>query len=166
MDRYDPAARWTEELDTELRLRWREGLSASEIAALAMFRPRTRNSIIGRVHRLKIQGTAPHKTNAPAAKNHVPRVFKPKALPPTKPRPKRVIRAENAPLVEGDRWFCQWIDQKDNLGTAKKCGQPRIRMHGRDQSWCAKHYAACFIGKPVQKPRRHDGARLQSAHFW
>jgi hypothetical protein len=159
---------WDDAQDAELRLRWREGLSASQIAALPFFAAygRSRNSIIGRVHRLGISGSAPHKTNAPAAKSYTPKVWKEKAGKAPAPKPKRVLTAENAPKVINDNWFCQWIDDTDDLGCAKKCGLPRIHLHGRDQSWCAAHYARVFIGKPVEKPRRRHEPRLQSAHFW
>ena len=159
---------WDDAQDAELRLRWREGLSASEIAALPYFATygRSRNAVIGRIHRLGIAGTAPRKTNAPAAKNHLPRVWKQKAIAAPAPKPKRVVTAENAPLAVNPRFNCQWIEQSENLGAVPKCERPVIHMHGKDQSWCAAHYARVFIGKPVEKPRRRHEPRLQSAHFW
>lgn len=63
-------ATWSEEEDFELRRLWTDGFSASQIAR-ALGSGRSRNAVIGRVHRLGLVGRA---TKASQASNMLGRV--------------------------------------------------------------------------------------------
>jgi len=179
MTRKSPVSCWTGEQDAELTRLWLGGFSASRIAANPIFAGRSRNAVIGRVHRLGIQGSArfnvsknandPDRPKNPRRENPRRDMFKVLAVKkPPAPYAPRIVAPVDAPMIENDRWLCQFIAADSDLASAPKCGKTRIRLNGRDSSYCAEHHARLNIGRPeITKARaKRDTSRLQSAHFW
>jgi GcrA cell cycle regulator len=64
---------WTPEREEKLKELWKKGHSASQIAS--MIGDATRNAVIGKAHRLKLEARAVSKK--PIAKTNVENIFKP-----------------------------------------------------------------------------------------
>ena len=130
---------WTEERNSRLRALHSEGLSAAQIARalhVEFSMNKTRNSIIGRLHRMGLTGHRGHTYVRPVR----PKVYAaPKASKPKKPR----YKPEIAPPVLSDE--AQRIKAMDPLG-------PRFRdaaavcMFIRDEP----HRDALVCGRPVK----------------
>lgn len=145
---------WTAAQDKMLTDMWQSGLSASEISRRCT--NKTRNAVIGRVHRLKLQGR-----KSPIVKKHQPRKLRsqkpdiavpynrtPRKLakdkPPIKPLP---VVAPYTPLNgSGVRFIdvlnrhCRYIagDPKDPASTF--CGHQVVA----GTSWCPHHLPRMF----------------------
>lgn len=154
---HDPQRAWTPEQDAELRRMWASGLSASQIAATKLCGDRSRNSIIGRVHRLDLEARAPRPSKA-AYQPREPRSYIAKAArpkePPPPPEPPRYARGS---------WGCQYIEGDPREG-APMCGERRISKGGKDSSYCAAHHARAFtpayrISEEDRERRRELGRR-------
>ena len=150
---------WTEEQNELLKRLWAEGASAGQIAAQPELAGRSRNAVIGRLHRLGLDGTTRVKSQAPRAIGGSLSAVTPRekrqtrsqasygAGPPL-PIPKpRCVAPVDAPLVIGDRLGCQFIAADDDLGAAPKCGRPRVHVAGRDSPYCGAHHALCYRPK-------------------
>lgn len=91
MGQYMHTAGWTEDRVATLRDLWREGLSASQIAA-KLGGGISRNGVIGKIHRLGINGASRPKPSPAAVR--APRAPKPVAQPVMRAVP--VVRANGA----------------------------------------------------------------------
>lgn len=152
-----------------LRDLWSRGLSASQIAtALCRFGPVSRNSVIGKAHRMGLDGRPspirwgannPRRkrgrkqpmTTLAAYLNSPPAV---EALPPAV-APARTApvwqSAEAAPLPvsstgdpgerEGDGRPCQWIAGEPSADDACKCRAPVVP----DKPYCRAHSRAAYL---------------------
>lgn len=54
------------------------------------------------------------------------------------------------PLAGG----CQFIAADTDLGSAPKCGRPRVTVGGRDSPYCGAHHAVCYERWSGAKPGR------------
>lgn len=123
-----------------------EGASAAEIAAVL---GRTKNSIIGFIHRSGLSNSRP-KTQIKAKKPEFTLTEKPKQL-----FVKPIIEVE-APKFTGGVLFifsnarqCKYItDHPTGLDT-RVCGKKTQVGH----SWCAEHHALVYNTKPVYNMR-------------
>lgn len=147
---------WTEEQNELLKRLWAAGASAGQIAAQPEFAGRTRNAVIGRLHRLGLDGTTRAKSGAPRAIGGSLSAVTPRekrqtrsqasygAGPPRLIPKSRQVAPVDAPLVIGDRIGCQFIAADTDLGSAPKCGRPRVTVAGRDSPYCGEHHAMCY----------------------
>lgn len=152
--------KWTEKEDAELRSRWFAGESAS-IIAKAIGQGRSRNAIIGRLHRLGLCGRRKglQRTYTKAPKpvhlitnrvvfNAAPRpkrVYEPKPRPAQTDEP-QAIYTMTTDTGAGCRWICG--DPRD-LRFATVCGH---EVH--DRKWCAHHYARVYVAAPNNRLER------------
>lgn len=133
---------WTAERVATLRAKWAEGLSASQIAR-ELGGGATRNSVIGKVHRLRMtKRVTPTKTfrpkrRRPAACDRIagPKI-KDKPLPTPTPAP---IPPLNVPILDVSPFQCRAVVDTTEWGNAKLCGH--VVAEG---SWCAAHAAMFF----------------------
>lgn len=175
---------WTEGETKQLTEMWENGLAAS---AIAKELGRTRNSIIGRSHRLglyrrtktllKANGIA--KTIKPKkAKAKVDKVVKmvkvwtgPRPPEPWK-KPKTEIVMPNVskqvPLIETVEYQCRAIVEyaDGKLDQAICCGEPVTmnRFTGAPMSWCAYHHSIYF--EPPKESRDARGGTRRVAPNW
>lgn len=154
---------WTEEEEAELRHLWSIGRSASMIAK-EMGQGRSRNAIIGRLHRIGLCGVTRtarlnYRVKTGAARIRQPRaMFTPQPKPPRvyEPKPRPVDTAEPVALytLETDTGAgCRWICGDPKAATATVCGHA---IHERN--WCAHHYARVYV--PTPNPRLERLARV------
>jgi GcrA cell cycle regulator len=123
---------WTEAADAVLRRLWADGATSGEIAA--HFR-KTRNAIIGRVHRLHLP---PRPSPIPG---HVPAKPKPVAPPPPPP----VIVAPVAPPPRpAPVRACQYPHGDPGEPGFHYCGEPVWRG-----VYCRACFARCYQRLPV-----------------
>lgn len=116
---------WTPEMDSEMLKLWTEGKSASDIAVIIGYG--SRNSVIGRLHRLKAQGVAvPEHVQAPAQprkRRLRARVIKLVPFMPPKPMPRIVDTLEGSvPLYE--LTGCKWPVTRE--GPHRFCNRERF----------------------------------------
>lgn len=141
---------WTPTDDARLTELWMRGLSARQI--VDNFPERTRNAIIGRVHRLGLQRKMHDSGTIAALQTKVPR----KRSNPFKPRAKIVMLDHRMPfpaVPEGGvtlmdlRWYhCRSIISMNGSpeGLAVYCGQGV--MEGK--SFCSEHAALYY--RPIE----------------
>jgi len=84
--RNTPNSQWIPERVELLRQLWKEGLSASQIANKFKGTRITRSSVLGKVHRLKLEPREPRRPVKPKRRHANSGVPKPPA-PPPRPRP-------------------------------------------------------------------------------
>jgi len=142
---------FTPEEDDFLKKRWKEGASAGVIGAELK---RTRNSVIGRLHRLKCWGGHKPQVRKPAHPAHqkpsLPLVVrKPMTTLPRseaslanlklgpKSKPGLKVRTGPLPVARGLSGTCQYIHGHDPA-TWYKCGKPSMG------SYCEEHYRLCY----------------------
>lgn len=125
---------WDSEDVTLLRTMWCAGNSASVIG-LALHR--SRNAIIGKVKRMKLQREneqptimkAPTRSSRPSS--NMPKG--PKA-PPTRREP-----AKPVPYLHAKNYHCRAVlDQRGSDGLVMRCGERRLE----GSAWCRAHYLA------------------------
>jgi GcrA cell cycle regulator len=126
---------WTEERISSLRTLWNEGRSASEIASC--LGQVTRNAVIGKVHRLGLDGRpSPIKG-------------------PMKPRVKRVAK-EKTMMARTDH-MCKWP-----IGDPR---QPDFHFCGEDAQvglpYCSHHASVAY--QPARRNHHHDEAKLAAS---
>src|SRR5262245_53345962 len=143
---------WSEAKVEELRELWASGISAGEIAK-QLGRGITRNAVIGKAHRLKLerrverQAAAPRRYPTQRRKRVLsprlvlpdwpPRQPKPPAPPPEPPRP----RPHKLTLFELRSDSCRWPAELDNPKTfwdptTHFCGATALE----GQPYCAAHF--------------------------
>lgn len=152
---------WTDERLGELKRLWAENWTASDIAA-ALGQGLTRNAVLGKVHRLKLD----KRTG-----KHTPRVNEPTRIKPSMPavtKAGRVEREEPPAIVpveivepkgrgvsinalDGVFKMCRWIVSADPLrkGRDRYCGEP---VAG-NCSWCGWHKAKAFTKATGPNPQ-------------
>lgn len=122
---------WTPALDARLRALWAEGLTGGRIAKEI---GRTKNSVLGRAHRLGLE-----KRPSPIRHGAAPAPKRPKSELPSSVGP--LTRGwERGGRVDG----CQWIEG-DAVGGVK-CGAAVLP----GTAWCPEHRARVY--QPVEKP--------------
>lgn len=155
------SASWSEERVATLERLWKDGLSASQIAA--NLGGVTRNAVIGKVHRLGLTGrAAPHVPGAGRPDQRRER----RGRLPSRPPPARRLDArpaiEAAPLpqtglatvVSVRRDECRWpLGEPKDPGFCL-CGRPRERG-----AYCAAHGAVAY--RPVERDHLLKLARLR-----
>lgn len=166
---------WTPEDDERLRVLWLGGKSATQIAVIFGGNI-TRNSVIGRVHRLKLNQLRPRPVAKPNGRGNPsqPKVNGIAARAEKRRRSAALAiaqHARNTPFREGalppedpgidvtgligfnDRRIgkdCAWIPG-DPLNGAMCCGKPVKIVNGAPTSWCPEHYARVYSGYPGQR---------------
>ena len=122
---------WTEQEIATLRQQWEAGVSASVIGLLLS---KTRNAVIGKVHRLRLKGRV---TTQQAAYRRVP----PPPLPYKKPVRMTQLRWHHCRAV---------IDAREpNKADPLHCGQHIVEMNGRTTPWCIDHYRQFYQRRVV-----------------
>lgn len=164
---------WTEQ-QTELLIQyWREGFSASQIAKL-LGGGRTRNSIIGRAHRLglrrRLLTLSEHTTikKQKAAEARERRRLERKLMVMTTPKPVRIVApverpGEPAPLytMRTDMGAgCRWICADPRHDDTAVCGHA---IHAR--KWCEHHYFRVYTGATVEDAERRRRKQEREAAF-
>ena len=125
---------WTPDATLTLRQLWAEGLSMSQIGKRMN---RTKNGIMGKVHRLGLGGRpSPIQHSATPKRRRVPG-----QLGPTRAMPVgaglKIAPVRTRPL--GHFHECQWIDGDVKVRGWRFCGKPT-----NGESWCAEHRARVF----------------------
>lgn len=139
---------WTEGRCEQLKALWDEGHSASQIGRVMGM---TRNSVIGKVHRLGLDGRAkaPPRPAYPRGVWRRPRVAEPPLTPP-----------QIAALIDGDPPLtddpfgphgCRWVigDPGEIVkggGSVRFCQRDkhRSRENGVLSMWCKGHHALVY----------------------
>jgi GcrA cell cycle regulator len=132
---------WSAADDARLAVLWAEGHTVS---VLAKAFGRSRNGIVGRVHRLylpsrpsPINGAKPRTRRTPeqvaARAVTKPVIVAPVVVPPPPPPP-----PERAPS-----WGCAWLEGE--RPTWLRCDAPVWQ----GTSWCKAHYRICYQRLPV-----------------
>lgn len=144
---------WTDEVVEELRKMWDKGMTTGQIAkALGV----TKNSIIGKVHRLCLTARpspikkAPAKAEKKQAPATKPATTAKATKKPTKPvkepapvveKTETFVEETNIPLVKLDNHTCRWPlgDPRDDDFCF--CGK-RIKT---GQTYCEEHAAIAYV---------------------
>jgi len=130
---------WTAEADFILKEGHKAKRSARDIAAelTASGHKATRNSVLGRAHRLGLS----------------------KPMEKPKPRPANGVLFEETTSRQ-----CMWIGQEDARTAPVVCCGKRVAAPG--EPWCPTHRAIAWAGKPekpVAKPQRQGTGLFGSA---
>ena len=126
-----------------------EGHTAREISAEI---GRTRNSIIGFIHRSGLSFAATNPTHRPASKP-VPRK-RSKPLPKPAPEPEIFIQFNAVKLFEAKRLQCRYIlDKPHNVWDTTCCGAPVYKL-----SYCKEHHSIVYY-RPTPQPRTQVNVR-------
>ena len=121
------------------------GATAAEIAAVL---GRTRNSIIGFIHRSGLSNTRPKKQLPPKVERK-PQVAKP--APVHKLFQKPIVEIETPQSKDGvlfifsNNRHCKWIQDSPNGIETRICGNRSVS----GKSWCAEHFALVYNKQPV-----------------
>jgi GcrA cell cycle regulator len=164
---------WADPKKTEELTRYVTTMGWLSCAEIGRRMGHTKNSIIGRMHRLglkkpqQVQPLDPMEPyERPALKPVEPKgkTIRPAPLPaPTKPppSPKPVVPAfepvrEIAPggvdFIRAERGQCQYPLWPDTQKIGKVCGQPVLH---EGCSWCVIHNAIVYARPVMGRPRRH-----------
>lgn len=153
---------WTDEAVEELKRMWDRGMTTGQIAKALNV---TKNSIIGKVHRLcltarpsPIKKTDAEPKEKKPAKKEAPVKEKKKATESrqakievkeveAKPAPKATAETTNIPLVKLDNHTCRWPMGDPRDDDFCFCGK-RIRT---GQTYCEEHAAIAYVkaGKKI-----------------
>lgn len=155
---------WTEEMDAVLKRLWADGLSAAQIAA-EMGDGRSRNSVIGRVHRLKLSSRAkphasvprPQRSKVRRTSANLRRLKELRTVDDTAPAADPLhfgepLNGTGVPFLERGTFQCSWIVNDEG---PMVCGHSF--PEGSHFSWCKFHMEIGAV-KPV-RPQRRDGRR-------
>jgi GcrA cell cycle regulator len=143
---------WTDERVDQLQQLWLRGLSASKIAA--DLGGVTRNAVIGKVHRLGLEGRTmtsrikPPKPQRSSPKRRLAQRAQALRLPPPStleaPTPLPAPHADDVARVSLDKLeadHCRWpCASHVNNETPQYCGEQRVRG-----SYCAGHAARAYV---------------------
>lgn len=164
----EPKSPWTADREAMLRELWARGMSASEVAR-EIGGGVTRNSVIGKITRLKIQRRDP---NAPPGGGK-PR----KEKPPQQPRQvfvRRVSVARTPPPVEppfvpvaspfADHWTQRGFGRCAYLiDDTQACCNPVAGDEGMSSRYCAGHMAGMVDWEKMRKADRHGKSLRQAS---
>ena len=142
---------WTDEVVDELRKMWDKGMTTGQIAKALNV---TKNSIIGKVHRLCLTARPSPIKKAPAKTEKKPAPTKttnrttakdtkdaPIAAAPIAEKAEPIVEETNIPLVKLDNHTCRWPlgDPRDDDFCF--CGK-RIKT---GQTYCEEHAAIAYV---------------------
>jgi GcrA cell cycle regulator len=172
---------WTPELIERLRHLWREGVPAAKIARL-FDNGATKNSIIGKAHRLKLalrhmppgthlrgvrHSTKPRKARPSRAKapleaslpHPVPEPPPPLPRPPPPPKPR--LKPGTFTLLDLRPHECRWpTNSPERGGLYLFCGFP-----AEEGSYCREHAGVGFSGKGTARQKVTAGWQPRQAGF-
>lgn len=140
---------WTKDEDDLLTSWWKEGATA---LAIGNRLHRTRNSIMGRVHRLKLHGEGGQR---PPRKPRAKETRKPQPLPPpvvaVQAEPVVVATYSPIPIQALRAWHCRSIVSEHGAsdGLALYCGVPKAGV-----AFCSYHQSLYYA---PAKPRAQRG---------
>lgn len=142
---------WTDERETTLKKLWLDGLSCSQIAK--QLGGVTRNAVIGKIHRLGLNGRA--EPSRPTLK--APRPPRPVTTKPVRAAAPQVSAApQSAPVQTLGAHMCKWPIGDPASDGFTFCG----RRSGEVGPYCREHAQVAYQ-QPQQKRRgpreqRHD----------
>ncbi len=158
----DPRTLWTSEEDAALRLHIADRLSASQIAT-TLGNGRSRNSIIGRAHRLGLSVNSVRKVKGKRKRKRNRRFNRGGSTPEQRATAwDEYLKASDLPPDQSERpvrllnlkpWSCRWPLGDPQSDDFRFCGD---RKHGR-HSYCARHCNVAFLPlppRPVRVPLR------------
>ncbi|KND49339.1 MAG: GcrA cell cycle regulator [Parcubacteria bacterium C7867-008] len=157
---------WTDERVELLKKLWQDGLSASQIAK--QLGGVTRNSVIGKVHRLGLSGRAtpskpqrtvfkaPRPTRPVTAKPSAPRrIAEPVAAAPARTPLYCVDESPGtATIITLGAHMCKWPIGDPSLDNFTFCG----RRSEEGGPYCHEH--SCVAYQPAQAKKKSSGAEL------
>ena len=152
---------WTQAENETLRELWAQKLSAAEI--MQHLPGRTRNSILGRIHRLGLSSPKPNKFHPGAPKPKV-KISPTRTYPTRPPIPMPALR--DAPAVP--RFIgimdladatCRYPMGEPTDDTFAYCGNHTQA----GSSYCAAHHSLCYRPSPVAQDRRPGNGDVRSA---
>lgn len=165
MDKEEEKLPWTDERVTLLKQRWKEGHSSGQIAR--ELGGVTRNAVVGKIHRLNLQGRAAPKKeqkekvvkpskptsvkSEKTASTSKPAVLVAEAIVPLKlpePEPLVIVRGQRVTILHLSDKTCKWPIGEPGTDDFCFCGHKP-----RDKSpYCEFHTRAAY--QPMQD-RRH-----------
>lgn len=147
---------WTDARTDRLKVLWKEGWSAEEIAR--DLGGVTRNAVIGKVHRMKLPKrlnpklgsnvikVKPRSSNTVQVKSRIENArlkAKEKAKPAKPIKPAHV----NVDIMGLERHHCRYVTRP--APDALYCGQ----VKREDSAYCADHHAKCYTGFKAKDKR-------------
>lgn len=145
---------WTDEAVEELKRMWDRGMTTGQIAKALNV---TKNSIIGKVHRLCLTARpspikkVPTKSEAkPARAEKAPKALKAETKVAEAPAPQATVAVEkpviteeetNIPLVKLDNHTCRWPIGDPRDDSFCFCGK-RVKT---GQTYCEEHAAIAYV---------------------
>jgi len=144
-----------EDIDQKILKLWMDGKIGSEIAAKLKL---TRNSVMGRLYRMRNKGLIEYKDPVVAAKasasraeNRVPRAKKPYRSPyeqPQLPFPVKP-RLDGVSLMELTSSSCRYVLNDGAPSQFRFCGAPK-----KTGSYCEDHHKVCYY-KQAKSDRKN-----------
>ena len=136
---------WSEEAIALTTREWKAGFSAGQISIILrrdLGIRKTRNAVIGKLHRLGVAGRGrPSPTPRPSAcKARRNRTYHAPKCAPLKPEAPAPVEPLNTPLLEVSDLQCKAVVDQTEWGRAKCCGHPAEA--GR--SYCTHHEAMFY----------------------
>ena len=129
---------WTDERVEELKRLWESGKSASEIGKILSV---SKNSVVGKAHRLKLQSRPSPIRRAPAAKPKA-EAPKPVAKPPVEVALPPAPPPQSGVKTKGPK--CLWPIGDPGDDDFHFCEAPAVPS----KPYCAEHCARAYITKP------------------
>ena len=148
---------WTEERTELVKLRWKEGYSATEISR-ELNCGLSRNAVIGKIHRLGLTGPNTQGQNsATKYRSTLPRCPRPEAAPAAKSFAPRVVQLPKpepiGPWDEFPERGCKHIEQHPAIQTWRCCGaQQKTDKHGKPLTYCEYHWQLNHQPKAAPEP--------------
>ena len=163
---------WTkEEINKAVELA-KQGLSSAAIAA--QLKGRTKNAVIGLLHRRKvvmsIYQSKPYPTRPPrrARKKPTDPVVKPIAEKKRTPlqdfdnlfeNKSEFVKYGSTTLIDAHRTQCKWIEADTGMIV---CGEPTVGI----SAWCKDHYKRVFTPWSVAKAAAAEARRRREIEKW
>jgi len=156
---------WTEERVEFVKVKWGEGWSARQIAeAIDGGRVFTRNSVIGKVHRLNLPGRAKPPPSRSRKRRRAPASIARRShgpdLPPTPvrklvARPSRVSMpaSKNLTILELTNKTCKWAEGHPRDADFGFCGHKTWNK----SPYCEHHSSRAYTPPDTRKRRRRGG---------
>lgn len=153
---FRPQPVWTDERVEQLKELWGEGLSASQCAR-ALGGGISRNSVIGKAHRLGLAGRTAYRK---------PYVSKPRIKPmrpePPKEAPPPVLDAKGnrLTLMTARSGVCRFIEDEPAKAHSPICGNA---TGSAEVSWCEFHRLKVYQPKHDQANRQRQAEKIAGA---